>query len=128
MSRQWTGRVFGLVFLIGLSLATLLPTITGFMYPDEEVLPSGYTKFFKNRLILGLDLQGGIHLEYKVDTREALINKSRNFALRLRDELRSSDELPELKGTKVVVTTRKDGDIDDVTQLTAKFDIISLDI
>ena len=122
MSRQWTGRVFGLVFLIGLSLATLLPTITGFMYPDEEVLPSGYTKFFKNRLILGLDLQGGIHLEYKVDTREALINKSRNFALRLRDELRSSDELPELKGTKVVVTTRKDGDIDDVTQLTAKFD------
>lgn len=122
MSRQWTGRVFGLVFLIGLSLATLLPTITGFMYPGEEVLPSGYTKFFKNRLILGLDLQGGIHLEYKVDTREALINKSRNFALRLRDELRSSDELPELKGAKITVQSRKDGDTDEVTQLTAKFE------
>ncbi|MAD61599.1 MAG: hypothetical protein CMH49_08860, partial [Myxococcales bacterium] len=122
MSRQWTGRVFGLVFLIGLSLATLLPTITGFMYPGEEVLPSGYTKFFKNRLILGLDLQGGIHLEYKVDTREALINKSRNFALRLRNELQASDELPELKGAKLVVKSRKEGDIDEVTQLTAKFD------
>ncbi len=121
MSRQWTGRVFGLVFLIGLSLATLLPTITGFMYPGEEVLPSAYTKFFKNRLILGLDLQGGIHLEYKVDTREALINKSRNFALRLRDDLRSNDELPELKGSQVTVKSRKDGSVDEVTQLTAIF-------
>ena len=122
MSRQWTGRVIGLAFLIGLSLATLLPTITGFMYPGEEVLPSGYTKFFKNRLILGLDLQGGIHLEYKVDTREALINKSRNFALRLRDDLRANKELPELKDTKIIVESRRDGEIDEVTQLTAKFE------
>lgn len=122
MSRQWTGRVIGLAFLIGLSLATLLPTITGFMYPGEEVLPSSYTKFFKNRLILGLDLQGGIHLEYKVDTREALINKSRNFALRLRDDLRANKELPELKDTKIIVESRRDGEIDEVTQLTAKFE------
>ena len=104
-----------------LSLATLLPTITGFMYPGEEVLPSAYTKFFKNRLMLGLDLQGGIHLEYKVDTREALINKSRNFALRLRDDLRANDELPALKGAQITVKSRKDGDVDEVTQLTAIF-------
>ena len=122
MSRQWTGRVIGLVLLIGLSLATLLPTITGFMYPGEEVLPSTYTRFFKNRLILGLDLQGGIHLEYKVDTREALVNKSRNIALRLRDDIRNNEALPELKNANVAVIPRKDGGVEEVTQLAITFD------
>ena len=122
MSRQWTGRVFGLVFLIVLALATLLPTITGFMYPGEKVLPEAYTRFFKNRLILGLDLQGGIHLEYKVDAREALINKSRNFSLRLRDDLRNNDELKELKGAPIQVKSSREGDIEEVTQVTVTFE------
>jgi preprotein translocase subunit SecD len=129
MSSQWKSRVYGLFLLIAFSVATLVPTISGFLYPGEEILPQGFTKFFKNRLILGLDLQGGIHLEYKVDTREALINKSRNISVRLRDEIRSSDDLPKLKDSQLTVipVSEKDDealaqlDLYDVTQLTIRF-------
>jgi preprotein translocase subunit SecD len=127
MSQQWKSRVYGLFFLIIFSMAALTPTITGFMYPDEEVLAEGFTKFFKNRLILGLDLQGGIHLQYKVDTRTALINKSANFALRLRDDIRNQEELAELKGASLTVlpvpkSELEGKSIDEVTQLTIRFD------
>lgn len=122
MSRQWKGRVFGLVSLCILALATLLPTITGFMYPNEKVLPESYTRFFKNRLILGLDLLGGIHLEYKVDAREALINKSKNFSLRLRDDVRNHEEFKELKTAGFQIATQGEGDIEEVTQVTLTFD------
>jgi preprotein translocase subunit SecD len=121
MSQQWKGRVFGLLFLIVLSIAALLPTITGFVYNDQEVLPEGYTQFFKNRLILGLDLQGGIHLQYQVDAREALINKSRNFSVRLKNEITSSDDLPKLKGASVEIVPQSEGSISDVTRLTVRF-------
>lgn len=122
MSQQWKGRVFGLAFLIVLSFATLLPTITGFMFPGEEVLSEGYTQFFRNRLILGLDLQGGIHLQYKVDAREALITKSQKFALRLRDDIRSNKELPKLKDVKLKVKSTSKGTIEEVTKLTLIFE------
>jgi preprotein translocase subunit SecD len=105
-----------------LALATLLPTITGFMYPNEKVLPESYTRFFKNRLILGLDLLGGIHLEYKVDAREALINKSKNFSLRLRDDVRNHEQLTELKNAAFQVSTQGEGDIEEVTQVTLTFE------
>jgi len=118
MNQQWRGRVIALGILILMAFATLMPTITGF---SGGSLPTWYTKFFKNRMILGLDLQGGIHLEYKVDTREALKNKGRNFAVRLRDDLKSNDELKELKGADIKVFPVTEGSIDEVTQLKVTF-------
>lgn len=118
MNQQWRGRVIALAILIIMAFATLMPTITGF---SGGTLPSWYTKFFKNRMILGLDLQGGIHLEYKVDTREALKNKSRNLAVRLRDDLKSNDALKELAGADITVFPVTEGSIDEVTQLKITF-------
>jgi len=118
MNQQWKGRVVALAFLITMAFATLVPTITGF---SGGSLPSWYTKFFENRMILGLDLQGGIHLEYKVDTREALKNKSRNMAVRLRDDLKSNDALKELAGADITVFPTTEGSIDEVTQLKVTF-------
>jgi preprotein translocase subunit SecD len=128
MSQQWKSRVYGLLLLIFLSGAALIPTATGFLSPDEQVLPEWYTKLFKNRLILGLDLQGGIHLQYKVDTRDALLSKSANMALRVRDDLRAGEEIKELKGKAVKVTPivqkgEEDGSADmyEVTKLSVRF-------
>ncbi len=102
MNQDWKWRVYGLLLLILLSVATLLPTITSFMYPDKkDMLPDGYTSFFKNKLVLGLDLQGGIHLQYQVDAKEALLNKSRNLAVRFKNELSNTDAIKELKGKTV---------------------------
>lgn len=120
MNQQWRGRVFALIALILLAFATLLPTIQGFS--GGAPLPSWYTKFFKNRMILGLDLQGGIHLEYKVDAREAFKNKSRNFAVRLRNELKDHTDLPELKGAAIKVIPTTEGDMEAVTQLKVSFE------
>ncbi len=117
MNQQWRGRVFALFLLILLSFATLLPTITGFMAPGST-LPAWYTSFFKNRMILGLDLQGGIHLEYGVDAREALKNKSRNMALRLREDLKTGAAFPALKEVELSVLPATEGSIEEVTQLT----------
>jgi len=117
MNRQWRGRVFALFLLILLSSATLLPTILGLMAPGAA-LPSWYTSFFKNRMILGLDLQGGIHLQYSVDTREALKNKSRNLAGRLRDELKTGDAISALKGAEIKVIPYAE----EITQLTVRFE------
>jgi preprotein translocase subunit SecD len=122
MNKQWRGRVLTLIALICLAFATLLPTLTRFMYPGEEVLPKGYLSFFKNRLILGLDLRGGSHLQYKVDVREALINKSRNLAARLTQEIGETDNLKDLKGAKVTVKPTDEGTIEEVSELTITFD------
>jgi preprotein translocase subunit SecD len=123
MSRQWKGRVYGLIALIALAFATLLPTLTGFMYPKEKVLPDQYRSFFKNQLVLGLDLQGGIHLEYQVDTKTALINKSRNMAARLQAEIPNPNTkgLKDLAGASVEVKFNKKGDLDAVSSLAIKF-------
>ena len=123
MSRQWKGRLYGLIALIALAFATLLPTITGFMYSNEQVLPEQYRNFFKNKLILGLDLQGGIHLEYQVDTKTALINKSRNMAARLQSEIPQPDTkgLEKLGGAQVEVNFVKEGDLEAVSTLSVKF-------
>jgi preprotein translocase subunit SecD len=118
MNQDWKWRVYGLVILIILSIATLLPTITGFLYPEEDVLSEGYTSFFKNRLVLGLDLQGGIHLQYKVDVKEALLNKSRNLAVRFKDELPNAEELSALKGKNLSAKSRAQGTVEEVTQIT----------
>jgi preprotein translocase subunit SecD len=51
----------------------LVPTITGTAAEGEEPpLPEWYTNIFSQRMVLGLDLQGGIHLQYKVDVPDAL--------------------------------------------------------
>ena len=122
MSRQWKGRLYGLIALIVLAFATLLPTLTGFM-GNDKVLPDQYRSFFKNKLILGLDLQGGIHLEYQVDTKTALINKSRNMAARLQMEIpqKETKGLEKLEGAQVEVKFTKEGDLESVSSLEIVF-------
>jgi preprotein translocase subunit SecD len=51
-----------------------------------------------------------------------LINKSKNFSLRLRDDVRNHEQLAELKNAAFQVSTQGEGDIEEVTQVTLTFE------
>ncbi len=71
-----------LLLLIGLSVAMVTPSIAQILGRDKD-LPEWLTDTFSNRFKLGLDLQGGLHLEYSVAVDEALENKLDQIASEL---------------------------------------------
>ena len=84
MERSWFTRV-GVIVLVTLgSIWFLVPTYYSFFRLDradrnnvkklEEVLPP-WAPPAKYRLSLGLDLQGGIHMVMRVDTKTALMKR-----------------------------------------------------
>ncbi len=56
----WRAALFALAILF--SIVYLLPTFI------PESLPGWYRNFFNKKVLLGLDLAGGVHLEYAIDT------------------------------------------------------------
>ncbi len=85
MERNWYTRV-GIIVLVTLgSIWFLVPTWYSFFRLDradrnnvkklEEVLP-GWAPPARYRLSLGLDLQGGIHMVMRVDTKTALMKRT----------------------------------------------------
>lgn len=92
MDRQWKWKVLGVVGLVVLSILMLVPTFvgTGKAGADgKSPLPEWYSKVFDQRLVLGLDLQGGIHLQYKVDIAEALARRTAQLAGNLEESLKT---------------------------------------
>lgn len=61
-----------LIALLGLAVLTVMPSMA--KIADAE-LPSWISETFTREFKLGLDLQGGLHLEYSVAVDEALENK-----------------------------------------------------
>lgn len=128
MDRQWKWRTLGVIGLVVLSVLMLVPTVVGVSagVDEEEVaLPEWFTAVFSQRMVLGLDLQGGIHLQYKVDVEEALRRKTKLAALSLAQlifeeakvkvtvEPGEGTELDELTTLKVTFPT--EGDVDKLT-------------
>lgn len=74
-------KSLGVVGLVALSVLMLVPSVTPIPEEGEQApLPEWYTDLFDKRLVLGLDLQGGIHLHYKVDVAEALSRRANQTA------------------------------------------------
>jgi preprotein translocase subunit SecD len=80
MDRTWKWKATGVLLLTLLALAMLVPSWAGVTSEGEPTLPKWFSNVFSRKLILGLDLQGGIHLQYKVDVPEALGRKTGNLA------------------------------------------------
>lgn len=68
MDRRWWWRFAGIMALVVISILALLPT----MFGDE--LPDWYGSIFEKRLSLGLDLQGGIHMQVGVEVDKAILD------------------------------------------------------
>ncbi len=96
-------KAFALALAVAAAIAAILPSVL----PPEK-LPSFIAENFKRKFQLGLDLQGGLHLEYSVAVDEALENKLDQIASELEIGFR------EKKNIEVDVT-RKGIDTLDIT-------------
>jgi len=71
MDRSLRWRTIGLLAIIALCVLSLLPTLVG-----KDRLPPWYGKFFEKEIQLGLDLQGGLQIEYSIDLDKAVDDKA----------------------------------------------------
>ena len=122
MDRKWKIRVATLAALVIGAHLMLVPTAVDMSRSeaekqanDELPLPGWFSSVFSQRLILGLDLQGGIHLQYKVDIEEALKRRASGSAGLVEMQLKKDHQL-------VVKAKGGDGaDIDEITTLHVEF-------
>ena len=82
MDKAWYWKVVLVVAIIVGSVLYVLPT---FM-PGS--LPGWYTKIFEKKLLLGLDLQGGIHLVLGVDLDKALEDKADQYVVDFKESMK----------------------------------------
>ena len=89
MGQRNTSRAIVLLTLVAVSICMLVPTVVsiGNIGGGIESLPKWYTKIFKQKMNLGLDLQGGILLQYKVQVDKALERKAVQVAATIEDRL-----------------------------------------
>ncbi|MEL6178096.1 MAG: hypothetical protein AAFS10_04040 [Myxococcota bacterium] len=77
MDRAWWFRTVLILGLVVLAVGALVPTVA--MPEAGQPVPewlTSYTKVWNNRLNLGLDLQGGLLLQYRVEVEKAVIDKA----------------------------------------------------
>lgn len=87
-----------LVLLLAVATASVLPS---FAQIGKFELPEWITETFTRNFKLGLDLQGGLHLEYSVAVEEALENKL--------DQMGGELEAAFKEKKDIIVTTERDG-------------------
>src|SRR5687767_8063593 len=92
-------KALGLLALVIFSVLTVLPSIV-----PKEQLPTWVTENFTRKFQLGLDLQGGLHLEYSVAVDEALEHKLDQISAELEVAFRDKKEL-DVTITRVGVDT-----------------------
>jgi protein-export membrane protein SecD len=80
------------------AILTVLPSFASIV-PDALVLPAWITDNFSNKFQLGLDLQGGLHLEYSVAVDEAVQKKLDQVAAELEAGFRTKKDV-EVKVTR----------------------------
>ncbi|MGM0596390.1 MAG: protein translocase subunit SecD [Myxococcota bacterium] len=83
MKRKWVFRALLFTFIGLFSTIYLLPTFVG-----GENLPSWFTGYFNKKVLKGLDLAGGIHLEYAIDSDVIIEEQLENWAIDIKTRLR----------------------------------------
>jgi preprotein translocase subunit SecD len=84
MERSWWWKAALYGAAIVLAVLYLVPTVV----TNDQDLPSFFQKYFKKRIQLGLDLQGGLHLVYEVNIEKAVASKVDRLANDVDDALR----------------------------------------
>ena len=116
MDRQWKFKGLLAVGLLIVSVLMLVPTLVGPTPKGEDPrLPGWFTGIFANRLILGLDLQGGIHLQYQVDVPDALRRRAIQTAGNLESLLKSE------RNIEVKATPGEGDSLDEITTVAVVF-------
>lgn len=85
-------KALALVALITWAVLTILPSIAS-IAPGAVTLPAWITDTFTSKFQLGLDLQGGLHLEYSVAVDEAVRKKLDQVAAELEAGFRTKKDI-----------------------------------
>ncbi len=93
MPKAWKYKVIFVLMLALIAVGVVIPT---FFAPDDDVpveeWPSWYSWYSENVydgvIVRGLDLQGGLHLQYRVDIETAIERKLDGFVIDIPSQLR----------------------------------------
>jgi preprotein translocase subunit SecD len=111
MERSWIWRAITYFLITVLSVAVLVPSAATWFGKDESV-PPWFKKAFTRKILLGLDLQGGLHIVYKVDVDKAVGHKADRLATEVEEKLRKDRKVSNItvarNGNDEVVVTFKD--------------------
>src|SRR5689334_5079576 len=96
MDRSWVYRVVSYTLLTILSLVFLTPSVAGWLGKDEQ-LPAWMHKHIQKKILLGLDLQSGLHLVYEVQVDKAVSDKADRLASDLEEKLHKEKKVKEVR-------------------------------
>src|SRR3954454_1308896 len=100
MDRGWVYRVISYFLLTVAAVVFLTPTIATWLGKDER-LPGWFTKHIQNKIQLGLDLQGGLHLVYEVQVDKAVSDKADRLSSDIEERLHRDKHVKELKVDRI---------------------------
>ena len=78
----WKAALYGAAIVV--AVLYLVPTFV----TNDQQMPAFFQKYFKKRMQLGLDLQGGLHLVYEVNIEKAVSSKVDRLANDVDDALK----------------------------------------
>lgn len=82
MEKKIWPRALLLLFFLVLAVAFLLPSLV-----NKDSLPNWFTRSFSKQILKGLDLAGGVYLEYHVDLDEAIEDQMERIGEDVRSRL-----------------------------------------
>src|SRR6202000_3186648 len=111
MDRSWVYRVITYSLLTLTAFVFLAPTIAAWT-GHEDKLPTWIKKHVDKRIMLGLDLQGGLHLVYEVQVDKAVSDKADRLPSDIEERLHREKHIKDLKvdrtGRDEILFTFKD--------------------
>src|SRR5262245_12153893 len=96
MDRSWLYRVLLYTLLTVASVVVLAPSVAAWL-DKEDALPEALRKRVDKKIMLGLDLQGGLHLVYEVQVDKAVSDKADRLASDIEEKLRKEKKVKEVR-------------------------------
>src|ERR1700761_1593777 len=111
MDRSWVYRVITYLLITLAAVVVLTPTVATW-YGKDDQLPGWMKKHIQKRIMLGLDLQGGLHLVYEVQVDKAVSDRADRLAGDLEEKLKKDKKVKDVSvmrvGATEMVATFKD--------------------
>ncbi|HWE26620.1 MAG TPA: hypothetical protein VHB97_01400 [Polyangia bacterium] len=99
MDRSWVYRVITYSILTIVAFVMLAPTAAVWL-GKEDALPAVIKKNVQKRIMLGLDLQGGLHLVYEVQVDKAVSDKADRLAGDIEERLKRDKHVKDVRADR----------------------------
>src|SRR5258708_10381491 len=100
MGRSWVCRGVSYGRLTGAAVVFLAPSVAAWLGKDEQ-LPAAMKKHIQKRIMLGLDLQGGLHLVYEVQVDKAVSDRADRLASDIEERLQRDKKVKDVTSERV---------------------------